>query len=96
MNAMLELVYNLKKRSNMYLLDETYNGLVSFIMGYQFAVLQNLKEDNSDKFQNWLRQKFEIHFSVHWSIFILNEMSDKDEFQARIYLLDLLEEFLKG
>ena len=80
----------------MYLFDNTYNGLISFLTGYFIAVMQYSEEDWSGDFQNWLRNKAGNHFSIHWSGYILSEMSANDEVLARNNLLDLFDEFLNS
>lgn len=95
-SEMKELVEHLKIRSKMYVFDNTYNSLVSFLMGYQYAFLKSSGIDLSNEFQNWLRKEFETYFSVHWSSFILTELANGEEDKAKIILLNSLDDFLQS
>ncbi|MEN7550411.1 hypothetical protein AAG747_21005 [Rapidithrix thailandica] len=89
------LILNLRNRRGIYLFDNTYKGLTSFLMGYQLGIENSSEIQLSDEFQNWLRGKFNSHFSIHWSSFIFQELAEKNEQKASVLLLDLLDEFLE-
>lgn len=80
----------------MYLFDDTYNGMVSYLMGYLYAVMEITEEDVSDEFQKWLVNKVGSSFSTHWSNYIYVEMAKKDEKTAKEILLNLLEDFFNS
>jgi uncharacterized membrane protein len=89
------IIGNLKLKSGMYLFDNTYRGLTSFLMGYCQGVLEATGQDISEQFQGWLREKQQSYFSIHWSTYVLSEMSDNNSEQARELLLSLLEDFVR-
>lgn len=74
---MKTLIDNLKTRRGMYLFDDTYKGMVAYIMGYQFAVMELTGENLSEEIQEWLKNKIGSPFSFHWSDYIYVEMAKK-------------------
>lgn len=87
------LPFNLKNRRSMYLFDDTYAGLATYLIGYFQGVQETSDEMLDQAFQEWLIVKQGNHFSLHWSRYILQEMLGNDPTQAIDTLLELLEEF---
>jgi hypothetical protein len=87
------LLFNLKNRRSMYLFDDTYAGLATYLMGYFQGVQEISGKTPNQAFQEWLIAKQGNHFSLHWSRYILQEMVGNDPIQAIDTLLELLEEF---
>ena len=86
-----KVLWNLKHRTGMYLFHVDYNSYVSFLIGYSVAMWNVLDFNFSDEFQKWLMSKVGNEFSLHWSQYILNELSEGKEGLA---LLKLQEEFI--
>jgi len=89
------LIINLKQRRGMYVFDDSYNSLSSFLIGYLLARETHSEHQISNQFQEWLWSREKKHFSLHWTSYVLNEMANGDENQACDLILDLFEEFLK-
>lgn len=80
----------------MYIFNDSYAALVSFIMGYTDSVCDFLEVNIDGQFQEWLRKKYKRHFALHWSGYILVELSKNDEKIACSSLLSLWEEFVNS
>jgi hypothetical protein len=89
------LIHNLRARKNMYVSDNTYISLVSFIDGYLFGVKDLYDIDISYDFKKWLEKKIDRHFTIVWSIYIVQYLCNKDEAMAEEKLFNLLEEYLE-
>ncbi len=89
-----ELLFHLKNRRNMYVFDSSYSSLTSFIIGYLMGIKNTTNIDYGDSFQRWLRKKEVNYFSLHWSAYILSEISDNNPVLAEENLLELLEDFV--
>lgn len=88
-----QLINNIELRPNAYLFNPNdYFSLVNFVGGYGIGARSD-EGDVIDSFQVWLQQKYNSHFSVHWSFYILNELCLGDQDQAKIKLIDLLKEY---
>lgn len=92
---MKSMINNLKIRKSMFIVDTSYSSLVSFLIGYNFAIKKLNGSDFSAKFKDWLSIKYKTHFAVHWSGYILSQLSDGNEEIAERTLFALFEEFLK-
>lgn len=92
---MKELIQHLKTRGNMYLFDETYTSLVSFISGYAYGRSEGDGINVDRAFQSWMRAKYNKEFSIHWSHYILSELASDDPRRAKELVLELYEEFAR-
>jgi hypothetical protein len=88
------IIEQLKKRRGMYVFDNSYNSLISFLVGYLLAIRDLEVRDISLSFQKWLQDKEGKYFSVHWSRYILVELSKNDENTAKKKMLELFELYL--
>ena len=89
------IVNELKNRRGMFVFDNSYNSLSSFLIGYMCATNNYSSNDMniSYEFRNWLEKKEGAHSSLHWSFYILNKIANKNEEMACQILIELLDEF---
>ena len=93
-NNLSSIIDRLKNRRGMYIFDNSYNSLASFLIGYISAINDYNSDINiSNEFRNWLHKREGIHTSLHWSAYILNECAKKNEEKACQILIELLYEF---
>lgn len=93
--AIKNLLINLKTRKNLYVFDNSYSSLTSFLVGYILAIRDSTSDDLSEEFKKWLEAKEQKEFAIHWSGYILLEMSNNDSLIAEQNLISLWEEFIK-
>lgn len=74
------------ERPNVYTIGEEYYCYVNFLIGV-FAVHDNIG------FSSFLKKKYSLEFSIHWSIFILKELNEENQIKAKRKLLVLIKEY---
>ncbi len=87
------IVNDIKARRSMFIFDDSYTSLASFLIGYCLALKELEDYDVSMSIQEWLRGKVGTHFSVHWTYYILNHLAKRNEDIAEKVLFELLDEF---
>jgi len=84
---MSEALINFCNRPHVYITKLDYSNHVDFITGLMIG------NNTSKIFISFLQEKYKTHFSVHWSIYILNELSSKNEKIALEKLFALIKDF---
>ncbi|WP_196887918.1 hypothetical protein [Aureivirga sp. CE67] len=91
----LNLLWHLQNRRNMYVLGDSYESLENFLIGYFIGIKEFSKKDYLVEFSEWLKIKENDSFSVFPTGYILNVLSDGNSDIAEKKLFILLEEFFK-
>jgi hypothetical protein len=93
-----ELIRKIKKRPAFYLGQKSLSHLQVFLDGYTFARRQSgipisAQEQEFEKFQEWIEQRFQQPNTQSWTKIIL--FHSEDEAQALDLFFELFDEFLK-
>lgn len=98
MNSYHEFLQQIQKKPGLYIGNASISNLYMFLTGYQFARRQlnvpiSAEEQEFQRFQPWLQEKFGLKTSQSWSQIILFYSADeRDAFDRFFHLLD---EFLQ-
>ncbi len=80
----------------MYVANDSYRNLTSFMVGYGVCYSDNFQADLYSDFKKWLFQKEGHKFSISWPEYILTEMAEGDEKIASQILFNLFHEYLSA
>jgi hypothetical protein len=91
-----ELIQKIKKRPSLYLGKKSLSHLQVFLDGYTFARRQSAlplsaQEQEFDRFQEWVEQRFQQPDTQSWAKIII--FHSEDEAQALELFFELFEEF---
>ncbi|PSB05264.1 hypothetical protein [Merismopedia glauca] len=96
MLPLYDLLKKIQEKPGLYIGYPSISNLFMFLCGYQYS-LQELQlpiseqEQEFQKFQPWLQEKFQVKTSASWAKIILLFSTDED--RAFTSFFDLLEEF---
>ncbi len=88
------LLYLKERRSMVIPNKDSYECLISFLIGYGIGIEESGERDIFKDFHCWLENKEGRNFSLQWESYILNIMCNGDEQKAINKALDLLTEFV--
>jgi hypothetical protein len=96
MNNYHEVLQQIQKKPGLYIGNASISNLYMFLTGYQFARRQlnipvSTEEQEFQRFQPWLQEKFGLKTSHSWSQIILFYSTDERDAFERFF--NLLQEF---
>jgi hypothetical protein len=99
MSTYYDLLEQIRRKPGLYLGSPSISNLYMFLHGYQFAhrqlgVSSSAQEQQFQKFQPWLQQKFGIKTSQSWSQLILFHARDEQDAFERFF--ELFQEFTQS
>lgn len=92
MNSYHELLQQIKKKPGLYIGNASISNLYMFLIGYQFARRQlnvptSAEEQEFQRFQPWLQEKFGLKTSQSWSqIILFHSTNEQDAFDRFFHL----------
>lgn len=85
----IEILKLFLKQPNTYVIGKSFSNYSDFVTG----LFINSDNELNKRFIEFLRNKHQTHFTVYWPYYILEELSNGEEEQAKQKLFILLNEF---